>query len=227
MSIRILATVDPAHSRVDARTDDDHRVAMDVGPPEGQGTAAEPKEVLLSALAGCTSMDVASILRKKRQVATSYEVAVSGESAEEHPKVLRTITVEHRVAGERHGRGAASIDRAVRDAVLPGERDALGVGDDRALVPADRRRRPAWSRRSWPSPVRRAAGSSEACAPVTRRCGAPARRRAPGRPRRGTRRDRMAWRRPDRSAPARRAALGWRRTRRRPGCRARRCAGAR
>ena len=100
MSIRILATVDPAHSRVDARTEEDHRVAMDVGPPEGQGTAAEPKEVLLSALAGCTSMDVASILRKKRQVATSYEVAVSGESADDHPKVLRTITVEHRVAGD-------------------------------------------------------------------------------------------------------------------------------
>jgi putative redox protein len=100
MSIRILATVDPAHSRVDARTEDDHGVAMDAGPPEGQATAAEPKEVLLSALAGCTSMDVASILRKKRQVATSYEVAVSGESADEHPRVLRTITVEHRVAGD-------------------------------------------------------------------------------------------------------------------------------
>ena len=100
MSIRILATVDPAHSRVDARTDQHHAVAMDVGPPEGQGTAAEPKEILLSALAGCTSMDVASILRKKRQAATSYEVAVSGESADEHPRVFRTITVEHRVAGE-------------------------------------------------------------------------------------------------------------------------------
>lgn len=100
MSTRILATVDPAHSRVDARTDAGHAVAMDVGPPEGQATAAEPKEVLLAALAGCTSMDVASILRKKRQTATSYEVAVSGESADEHPKVLRTITVEHRVAGD-------------------------------------------------------------------------------------------------------------------------------
>ena len=99
MSISILATVDPAHSRVDARTDRDEVVAMDVGPPEGQGTAPEPKEVLLSALAGCTSMDVASILRKKRQAATSYEVAVSGESGDEHPRVFRTITVEHRVAG--------------------------------------------------------------------------------------------------------------------------------
>jgi putative redox protein len=100
MSIRILATVDPAHSRVDARTAHDETVAMDVGPPEGQGSAAEPKEILLSALAGCTSMDVASILRKKRQSATSYEVAVSGESADDHPRVFRTITVEHRVVGE-------------------------------------------------------------------------------------------------------------------------------
>ena len=99
MSTRILATVDPAHSRVEARTDQDRTIAMDVDPPEGQGSAAEPKEVLLSALAGCTSMDVASILRKKRQSATSYQVAVSGESGDEHPRVFRTITVEHRVTG--------------------------------------------------------------------------------------------------------------------------------
>jgi putative redox protein len=100
MTTSILATVDPARSRVEARTGEGHGVVMDADPPEGDGSAARPKEALLSALAGCTSMDVASILRKKRQSATDYRVAVRGVSAEEHPRVFTAITVEHRVEGE-------------------------------------------------------------------------------------------------------------------------------
>jgi putative redox protein len=100
MTTSILATVDPARSLVEARTGEGNLVTMDTDPPEGDASAARPKEVLLSALAGCTSMDVASILRKKRQSATGYRVAVSGESGEEHPRVFTTITVEHRVEGE-------------------------------------------------------------------------------------------------------------------------------
>ena len=103
MTTSILATVDPARSRVESRTGEAHTIAMDTDPPEGDSSAARPKEVLLSALAGCTSMDVASILRKKRQSATDYRVAVSGESAEEHPRVFTAITVEHRVEGEVEG----------------------------------------------------------------------------------------------------------------------------
>jgi putative redox protein len=100
MSTSIVATVDPARGRVDARTEDGHRIAMDADPPEGDGSAADPKGALLAALAGCTAMDVAAILRKKRQRAATYEIAVSAESAAEHPRVFTTITVEHRVSGD-------------------------------------------------------------------------------------------------------------------------------
>jgi putative redox protein len=100
MTTSILATVDPARSRVEAGTGEGNLISMDTDPPEGDASAARPKEVLLSALAGCTSMDVASILRKKRQAAAGYRVAVRGESAEEHPRVFTAIAVEHRVEGE-------------------------------------------------------------------------------------------------------------------------------
>ena len=99
MATQITATIDPARSRTDARTDGGQPIALDADPPEGDDSAPSPKETLLAALAGCTGMDVASILRKKRQPATSYEVAVTGESGDEHPKVFTTITVEHRVSG--------------------------------------------------------------------------------------------------------------------------------
>ena len=95
----IIATVDPAGSRVEARTDHAQVISMDADPPEGDDSAAGPKEALLAALAGCTSMDVASILRKKRQVADTYEIQVTGDSADAHPKIFTTITVEHRVSG--------------------------------------------------------------------------------------------------------------------------------
>lgn len=100
MSTRITATIDPAGSLTDARTDGGHPVRLDAHPPEGDGAAASPKETILAALAGCTGMDVSSILRKKRQRATSYEIEVSGESGDEHPRVFTTIAVEHRVIGD-------------------------------------------------------------------------------------------------------------------------------
>lgn len=100
MPTRIRATIDPARSNVEARTEHGQLIHMDADPPHGDDAAAGPKETLLAALAGCTGMDVAALLRKKRQSASSYEILVSAESATDHPKVFRAITVLHRVAGE-------------------------------------------------------------------------------------------------------------------------------
>jgi len=44
-----------------------------------------PKEMLLAALAGCTAMDVISILKKMQEPLEKLVVNVEGESAEEHP----------------------------------------------------------------------------------------------------------------------------------------------
>lgn len=100
MSTRIVATIDPARGRSEARTEKGELIAMDADPPHGDDSAPSPKETLLAALAGCTAVDVASILRKKQQRAATYEVAVSGESADEHPKRFVAIAVEHRVSGD-------------------------------------------------------------------------------------------------------------------------------
>jgi putative redox protein len=100
MTTRITATVDPTRSRVRAVAEGGHDVRIDGKPPEGEGSAASPKEALLAALAGCTAIDVASILRKKRQAAATYEIHAEAESAEEHPRVFTSVTVEHRVTGD-------------------------------------------------------------------------------------------------------------------------------
>ena len=170
MPITVIATVDPTRSRVEARTEHAQLISMDADPPMGDDSAAGPKEALLAALAGCTAMDVASLLRKKRQAAESYEIEVSGETAEAHPRVF---TVHQRRASRRwcrRGGGAASIDRAVRDALLPGERDALGRRHDRASVPAHHRRDDPRGRGGDHGAVRTARSLASAGRAVTTRC---------------------------------------------------------
>ena len=70
-----------------------------------------PMSVLLSAIATCTAMDVVSILEKKRQVVTNFEVRVNGERATEHPKVFTNIVIEFVVTGHQVDR--AAVERSV------------------------------------------------------------------------------------------------------------------
>ncbi len=91
--------VDPTRMRVEARTAEGLTVILDSSAEGGAGAAPAPMETLLAALAGCTSMDVASILRKKRQRPSRYEIVLDGTRAGAHPDVFTRIVVEHRVEG--------------------------------------------------------------------------------------------------------------------------------
>ena len=61
--------------------------------------APSPVEMLLVALASCTAMDVISILRKKRQQVTAYEIAIRGERRPEHPRSYTHIEIGHHFTG--------------------------------------------------------------------------------------------------------------------------------
>jgi putative redox protein len=77
-----------------------HHVTLDAAEHDGgHNEGFRPMELLLVGLAGCTGMDVISIMRKKRQDVTAYEVHITGVRAEEHPMVFVEITVEHIVTG--------------------------------------------------------------------------------------------------------------------------------
>ena len=74
-------------------------------------TAASPMELLLVALGGCTGADIVSILEKKRQRVTGYEIEVRGQRRAEHPRIYTSIEVVHRV------RGYAIDPKAVQHAI--------------------------------------------------------------------------------------------------------------
>jgi len=86
-------------------------VSLDTLAEEGGGTGFGPMELLLVSLAGCTAMDVISILKKKRQDVTGFEVRAHGLRADDHPKIYTDITLEYVVRG--HAVDPKAIERAI------------------------------------------------------------------------------------------------------------------
>ena len=75
-------------------------VHIDSKPETGERRGASPMELLLVSLGGCTGMDVISILRKKRQNVTGFELRVHGDRSADHPKVFTAFTIEYVVRGK-------------------------------------------------------------------------------------------------------------------------------
>jgi putative redox protein len=91
---------------------DDFTIHLDASKQHGgQGLGSSSQSLMLVSLAGCTAMDVISILRKKRQAVDGLEVWVKAERAEEHPKVYTHIWVTYRVSGQ--GIDPAAVARSI------------------------------------------------------------------------------------------------------------------
>jgi putative redox protein len=77
----------------------------------GSGKGFLPMELMALSMAGCTAMDVISILRKKRQEVTDFEVRVDAPRADEHPRVFTRATIEYLVTG--HNVDEKAVVRAI------------------------------------------------------------------------------------------------------------------
>ncbi len=101
-----------------------HAVVMDARPEyKGESTGMRPLQVFLSGLAGCTAMDVISILEKKRQDVRAIEVQVEGDQrTDEFPRIYTRIRLDFIVTGF-----AVSAD-AVRRAIELSEEKYCSVG---------------------------------------------------------------------------------------------------
>ena len=91
---------------------DNHTITMDAAEKfGGRGLGARPKAMLLPALAGCTGMDVVSMLNKMRVPLEGFDLEVTGEMTDEHPKVYGKLHILYRFRGKDLDR--SKIDRAV------------------------------------------------------------------------------------------------------------------
>jgi putative redox protein len=77
----------------------------------GDNDGFQPMELLATSLAGCTAMDVVSILQKKRQDLKAFDVQVHARRATEHPKVITQATIEFTVSG--HNIDEAAVLRSI------------------------------------------------------------------------------------------------------------------
>jgi putative redox protein len=77
----------------------------------GANDGFRPLELMLVSLAGCTAMDVISILSKKRQQVTAFDVRVQATQAQEHPRVFTYAVITYLVSG--HAIDEAALRRAI------------------------------------------------------------------------------------------------------------------
>lgn len=77
----------------------------------GQEMGFQPLQLFAIGLVGCTAMDVISILKKKRQEVTAFEVSAAIDRAEDHPKIFTKILIEYNITGKDLDR--AAVERAV------------------------------------------------------------------------------------------------------------------
>lgn len=113
-----MATVEGSGRQFLAQSGSGHTVVMDDA--EGH-TGPKPIEFALLALGGCTAFDVITILRKKRQHVTDYEVELSAEQNPEPPTYFTRVRILHRLRGR-------IAPEAVRAAIHLSETKYCSVG---------------------------------------------------------------------------------------------------
>ena len=77
-----------------------HKVLIDTSPEHGgENKGLGPKALMLSSLAGCSGLDVVSLLKKMRAEVDDFKMVVHGELTEEHPKYYHKVAVEYHFYG--------------------------------------------------------------------------------------------------------------------------------
>ena len=63
------------------------------------GSGASPMELVLMGVAGCTAIDIVLIMHKKRANLAGFEINISGERADEHPRRYTSVDIEYVIYG--------------------------------------------------------------------------------------------------------------------------------
>jgi len=91
---------------------DGHKVYMDSSMEHGgKNTGPRPKPLMMVALAGCTGMDVAAILKKMKVEPETFSVEIEGDVTEEHPKRFEGMKIIYRLKGKNINR--KHVEKAV------------------------------------------------------------------------------------------------------------------
>ncbi|MCK0161291.1 OsmC family protein [Allomuricauda sp. F6463D] len=75
-------------------------VRIDAGPEDGgSGAGLRPKALMLSGLAGCSGLDVASLIKKMKLDVEDFKIETIAHLTDEHPKYYDSVTIEYHFIG--------------------------------------------------------------------------------------------------------------------------------
>jgi len=99
-----------------------YKIPLDANPESGgQNKGPTPKPLLMVALAGCTGMDMASLLSKMRVKYDSLNIIAEGDLTEDHPKHFTRIKLIYEIGGK-------NIDlKKVKNAIIMSQEKYCGV----------------------------------------------------------------------------------------------------
>ncbi|MBL7716668.1 MAG: OsmC family protein [Bdellovibrionales bacterium] len=70
----------------------DHKLTVDTQVAQGgKNRGPSPKEILLAAIAGCSAMDMAALMRKYKIVSDRFDAHIESETTATHPKVFKEV----------------------------------------------------------------------------------------------------------------------------------------
>jgi putative redox protein len=99
MSVQITTTW-KGNMKFESTNPSGHNLFMDAGPEnDGNGEGYRPKALMLSALAGCSGLDVASLIKKMKLKVDDFKIEIEANLTEEHPKIYDKVTMEFHFFG--------------------------------------------------------------------------------------------------------------------------------
>ena len=90
---------------------DGHKMLIDTAEEAGgNDNGPRPKQLMLLAASGCTSMDVVSLLKKMRVDYSDFNVNIDADMTTTHPMTYTTMKITYEIEGENVSESKKKID---------------------------------------------------------------------------------------------------------------------
>ncbi|MDB2385605.1 OsmC family protein [Polaribacter sp.] len=101
MNYNTVTTIWKENMQFESDNPSKHTLLIDAGEENGgESKGHRPKALMLSSLAGCSGLDIVSLLEKMRATVTDFKIEVTATLTDEHPKYYNKVKVDYHFTGE-------------------------------------------------------------------------------------------------------------------------------
>ena len=96
MATNIVTTTWKENMQLESDNPSGISLTMDAGEESGgEGKGYRPKALMLSSLAGCSGLDVVSLLKKMHAEVAEFRIDITAELTDDHPKFYNKVKVDY------------------------------------------------------------------------------------------------------------------------------------